>query len=257
MSEANATATTQVVADEPVLVGLDDQLGLLSETLEDGQPLLVVIVGGPGSGKSSLLQALRAQADAAGWNTAPAAASETFRVTTETTEETFSTQVQTLMAVPSGQSFVEQSPGNSVVGTSSGQQPLLPILKQLRARVPLLLLVDSFQATPEFADWFQNHFLRDVKRSGAPIIIAVAERPEAATRLSPLADLVVTLGTLDEQAIQQHFEMMGKQISPLMGEDELKVYVAAAYKEPEMLSSLTRALRLAAVEQNAINERSA
>ena len=247
MDEANANLSALQVADEPVLVGREQELSRFKKILADGQPLLVVITGQAGVGKTTLLNAFRTQAKAAGWNTAPpSAAAETLRVAQDTTEEDFGNRVQGLLAMPSGESFIEKSPGKNAGQTSSEQPPLLPLVEQLRASAPLLLLVDGYQPAAVFADWFQNRFVQDVRRAGASVIVVVSELPEWTTKfLSPLADQIITLGTLDEQAIRQHFVTLGEKISPRIEEPELNVYVESAYKKPEMIGSLTRVLRLA------------
>lgn len=247
MAEENANTSALHCVDEPVLVGRGPELARFNKFLADGQPILVVITGGPGVGKTSLLQAFRDQAAAAGWNTAPPAmSSEHILVTPEMTEESFGNQVQALLAKPSNQSFIEKPHVKEPVKTAPAQQPLHAIVQLLRARAPLLLSIDSFWPETTFADWFQNRFMSDLKRAGAPVVVVVAERPEGATKfLSYFADETITLGPMDEQAIRQHFTIIGEKISPPMQKDELNVYVEAAHERPELLGSLTRVLRLA------------
>src|SRR6266550_2297922 len=131
--------------DEPVVVGREQELARFRTILQEGHPLLMVITGGPGVGKSSLLHAFQAQAVTAGWTAAPGSASECLRITPETTEESFIDQVQNLIAVLSDQSFIEKSPAKTSVEGSAAQPPLLPIVEQLRFRAPLLLLIDGYQ----------------------------------------------------------------------------------------------------------------
>lgn len=245
MAEPNANRTTASVADETVLVGREHELALFKKILKDSQPLLVVVTGARGVGKSSLLHAFQSLADSSGLNTAPSATSEALRITSDTTEESFSNQVQTLLAVPSGKSFIEKLPLRSTGETPTDQQPLLPIVQQMRALAPFLLAVDGYEPEPQFAEWFQKRFLSDLKRGGGPVVVAVAERPEGPPKLSPLADQIVPLGTLDQETILLHFKAIGREMSPEMKDEELKVYVQAAQNKPEMLGSLTRVLRLA------------
>lgn len=246
MVEVNANATTLPDADELILVGREPELARFKKILKDGQPLLAVITGAAGVGKSSLLRAFQIQAETAGWSTVPSVAtSEILRVTPETTQESFSNQVQKLIAVPSGKSFIEKSPGKSPIEALPNQQPLLSIVEQLRARAPLLLLIDGYEPEAEFIDWFQNLFMNDVKHAGASLIIVIAERSEGLTKISLSADELIALGMLEKQVIEQHLVIIGEQINPPIEKDELNVLVEAAYKNPELLSSLTRVLRLA------------
>ncbi len=231
--------------DEPVVVGREQELARFRTILQEGHPLLMVITGGPGVGKSSLLHAFQAQAVTAGWTAAPGSASECLRITPETTEESFIDQVQNLIAVLSDQSFIEKSPAKTSVEGSAAQPPLLPIVEQLRFRAPLLLLIDGYQPEPAFAEWFQTRFVKEIKDTAAPVIVVVSERPDGATKLTVLAEQIVTLGVLEEPAIRKHFETMNQQISPRMTEDELNIYVDEGFQKPEMIGSLTRVLRLA------------
>jgi hypothetical protein len=244
--EAQPNATALPAEDEPVVVGREQELAQLTKILGESQPMLVVVKGRAGVGKTSLLQAFRTQAEAAGWNTAPYGASAEFlSVTTATTEETFSAQVQTLLAVPRGKSYLEKSQGKSSPNTSAEQAPLLAIVEQLRGRAPLLLLIDGYLPAPEFMDWFQNRFVPDVSRAGAPVVVIVAERPEGTAPLEPSATQIIVLERPEEEAIRQHFIRLGEQISPPLQEDELNIYVETANKQTDMLVSLTRVLRLA------------
>jgi hypothetical protein len=241
--EANDSATT-LSANEPFLVGREEELASFQKILQGHETLLIVLTGGPGVGKSSLLQKFRALAEEAKWNAAPGPGSEPLTVNQDTTPENFVTQLQALLSVPTSKSFIEK-PSQVLVDPASGEPLLLPIVEQLRVLAPILLSIDGYEPGTQFLEWFQNSFLKDVKRAAATIVILVSERPAGATRITPMADRIIQLGSLDEVSIRQHFNELGTQISPPMDEDEINEYVKVSLADAEALGSLTRVLRLA------------
>lgn len=243
MVDASDNGTT-LFTDELLLVGRDQELASFRRILDDKQSLLVVLTGGPGVGKTSLLQKFRALAEEAGWNTALLPASSSAPINLETTPESFSTYLQTLLSVPSSKSFIEK-PGKDLVDPATGQPLLLPIVERLRALTPFLLLIDGYNPGPEFQEWFRSSLLGDVKKSPATIVIVVSERPEGATKITPIAEQIIQLGALDEHSIGQHFQELGHQLSPPMGDEEIQAYIEASKNDPQLLGSLTRVLRLA------------
>lgn len=224
----------------PVFVGNGEAVAKFQKVLEKREPAFVVVTGETGMGKSSFLRFMGATAPTNGWTVIPKEASAAFSVTPETTESIFATRIRELTAIPLGESFIE---------TKSSQFDLHPIVRQLRERAPLLLLIDGFQASPDFTSWFTERFIKDVKRTNSPVVVTVAERPEQAKNLSALADEILPFGKLSKQVIKEHFEQIGKQLSPPIEVNELEEYAEAAFKRPELIGSLTRVLRLASLGQ--------
>jgi hypothetical protein len=222
-----------------LLVGRDQELATFEKILQDKQAQLVVLTGGPGVGKTSLLRKFLSLAEAAGWNTTKLP--DSIRIDQEATPDSFSTQLQAVLSVPSTKSFIEK---RSTPSVDSGQ-PLLPIVERLSALAPFLLTIDGYRPGAEFGQWFEKTFLNDVKRSAAVIVIILAERPESATKMTPVADQIIQLGPLDDSSIRQHFMELGHKISPPMSEMEIEEYTKAAQEDTEVLERLTRVLRLA------------
>ncbi|MEK6336721.1 MAG: ATP-binding protein [Acidobacteriota bacterium] len=229
-------------ADDLLLVGRDHELVSFQKVLKDKQARLVVLTGEPGMGKTSLLRKFRELGDEAGWNTAQLPSSVLRDV--ETTPDSFSNQLQTLLSVPTGRSFIEK-PSKPLVDPTTGQPLLLPIVERLRALAPFLLLIDGYQPGSELAEWFHTIFVNDVRRSSATIVIVLAARPDGAIKITPFADQIIPLGPLDQNSIREHFEELGRQIDPPMKDREIQEYIEAAKEDAEMLDSLTRVLRLA------------
>jgi hypothetical protein len=230
------------LADDLLLIGRDHELASFQEILKDKVAQLVVVTGEPGLGKTSLLRKFRELGDEAGWNTAQLP--NLVLTDVETTPDSFSNQLQTLLSAPTGRSFIEK-PSKPLVDPATGQPVLLPIVEQLRALAPFVLLIDGYQPGPEFAEWFHTIFVNDVRRSSAAIVIVVAARPDGAIKITPFADKVIPLGLLDQNSIREHFRELGRQIDPPMKDDEIQEYIEAAKEDAQKLDSLTRVLRLA------------
>ena len=225
-----------------LLVGRDHELASFKEVLKEKHAQLVVLTGEPGMGKTSLLRKFRELGDEAGWNTAQLPKLVLRNV--ETTPDSFSNQLQSLLSVPTSRSLIEK-PIKPLVDPATGQPLLLPIVERLRALAPFLLLIDGYQPGPEFAEWFHTIFVNDVRRSSASIVIVLAARPDGATKITPFADQIIPLGPLDPNSIQEHFKEFGRQLDPPMTDSEIQEYIEAAKADAEMLDSLTRVLRLA------------
>jgi len=227
-------------ADEPLLVGRESELATFQRILKEKEAQLVVLTGRAGMGKSSLLQKFHQVGEEAGWNVLDLPESSSINL--ETTPDTFSMQLQGLLAAPTAKSFIEK-PGSPSGDRATGE-PLLPIVERLSALAPLLLTVDGYRPRSDFGEWFQTVFVDHLKRSGAPIVVIISERPEGATKITAWADEIIQLGPLDEHSIIQHFQDLGRQISPPMSEYEIREYTKAAQADTEALGSLTRVLRL-------------
>jgi AAA ATPase domain len=228
-------------ADEPLLVGRDHELAIFRKILEVKQAQLVVLTGQAGMGKSSLLQKFHQLGEEAGWNVLDLP--ESSSINGETTPDSFSMQLQTLLAAPTAKTFIEK-PNSPLVDRATGE-PLLPIVERFLALAPLLLTVDGFRPRIAFAEWFQTVFVNHLKRSGAPIVLIISERPKGATKITAWADQIIQLGPLDAYFISEHFKDLGRQISPPMSAKEIQEYTKAAQNDTEILDNLTRVLRLA------------
>lgn len=224
----------------PVLIGHDAKVKQILHIMDQRAPHLIVVTGEAGVGKTSLLHLIRSKAAASGWSVMPRNASEEFIVSRDTTEATFCARIDELLAIPTGESFIE---------TKSSRLDLHPIVKQLRERAPILMLIDGFDASDEFAVWFSDQFIKGTKQSRSPIVVTAAVRPASINQISPVADEMLSLGRVNKESIRDHFERVGKLFQPPMDTAELTQYVDAAHENPELLGSLTRVLRLASLDQ--------
>lgn len=229
--------------EEEIVVGREIELSRFKTILSARQPVLIMLTGERGSGKTSLLNQFRQEAVAAGWNTAPQNRSESLSVNAESTEESFSRQLQALITSPSEKSFIEKSIPKSS-GESSGKSHLLPIVEQMRSRAPFLLLIDGFEAEEELAEWFKNHFLSDVRATQSAVVVIVAER-SGISQVESSANQIISLDKIEIAPIRSHFATLGEKLTPPIEKAELEVYITTAHRRPDLLNSLTRVLSLA------------
>jgi hypothetical protein len=228
-----------VPTERLMLIGRDRELAQVGAILKLRRPALVVVSAVTGMGKTSLLRVIEARAIEQGWHTVYSDSEVELSVVPSTTEETFRSQVLTLLGASTEDSFVD------TITDRSRSRSLHRLAKLLRHRAPVLLVIDGYRPEPGFANWFANHFIEDIKDGGSPVVIIVADQAGSVERLQSFADEIITLGPLDRQAVKEHFELVRQQITPPIMAAELDAYVEAACKDPVRLPILTRVLALA------------
>lgn len=232
---------------QPVMVGRDRELGQIKAILERRKPALVVMAGETGIGKTSLLREAGLFASRLGWKTVPDVNQQEMTVEPETTEDTFSSRVRKLLKIPAPENFPEAAPDFEVRKVlQHGRYPLFHLLvEQLCHQAPLLLLIDGYRPEASFTGWFTGHFVTEMKKTEAPVVIIVADRPGNVAMLMPFADESISIGPLDPESLRQLLENIGQQLSPPLEKDELYAYLKEVCEKPEILGSLTRVLALA------------
>lgn len=152
---------------------------------------------------------------------------------------------QILQAFPFEQASSEKKAEESRRLPPSRHPLFHPLVEQLRHRAPVLLLIDGYRPEASFTGWFTRHFVTEIKKTEAPVVIIVADRPGNVAMLLPFADESISIGPLDPESLRQLLENIGQQLSPPLGEDELHTYLKEVCEKPEILGSLTRVLALA------------
>ncbi|MCI0338275.1 MAG: ATP-binding protein [Acidobacteria bacterium] len=151
---------------------------------------------------------------------------------------------QQLLKTPLDDLSVEDKSSRSRSRARS-RRPLHLFVEQLRQHAPVLLLIDGYHPGDEFAKWFVDSFIADVKRSRSPIVIVVADVPGNAERLSTLADVRIPLSPPDKSSISQALERIAQHISPRVEAVEIDVYLKEVEAQPAILRNLMRVLLLA------------
>jgi hypothetical protein len=253
------------VPTQPELTGRDEQLGVLEAALDAARPALVLVTGRVGGGKSTLLHAVRGQAQARGWHAAPPDPSPSLVVNRDMTPKSFSESLGAWLrrsapavAIDAGPSLDAQGLSREVAGPP--RKPAAPgertadrevarLLKRLREAAPVMIAIDGYRPNRAFGRWFASELVPALKESRLPALVVIAHDFELGPELLEHADERLVLGALDEALTERYFRGLAAGMQPPMDEAELREYARAAAERPELLGSLSRVLALAAHEE--------
>lgn len=223
---------------EQALRGME--LARLDEMLARREPALAVVSGEDGLGKSSLLRAFQFAASEMKWSVAPSDAFSVLSVKPDVTIESFRAEVAGMLGLAAGDEVGTARP--QFDGATSRSRPRFhPLVEQLMRRQTLLLL-DGYEPAEGFSAWFTGGFLDELRRSGAPVVVVVADRPANVAGLIPLATEHFALAPPDKASIRETLERLAGQLDPPMETPELNVYLAEMSGQPGLLRYLMRAL---------------
>jgi AAA ATPase domain len=248
------------------LVGRDGELRRIEACLAAGPGVTVVVTGPFGTGKTTLVRAVRESAAEAGWLLAPADRDAIVIGPDCTVETAWSTIVdevgESVRRRTTGQSFVTAKGATrpsgdrhdaAVTSLLTGAQ-LTPDDAATGGATawpggaqqvgPALITVDVQAPAPEVRDWLSRGVLRDLGEQAAPALILTSDRPEDQQCLQPMADLVIALGPLDRSAVLDRLA----RTRPGLPVDELAAYADAVSRDPSLLDSFLRLLPLISVE---------
>lgn len=254
MSDQPETAAAEVAAWVPAgitLVGRDQELERLDAVLQRRRPAVVIVSAEAGIGKTTLLRAAALRAAEGGWATTHSEGEGELEVTQTTAYQDFSDRLSARLGISPDEpgletpSAPEPLPAMAApLSQRAAGKPFDPLVRRLHQHSPVLLLIDGFRPSARFSRWFHSVFVAQVAKTGAPIVVIIADRPREVEALEAAADLVLQLQPPDAAAVRRHFQALGERLAPPMGKTELEVYVQATRQKPEILDTLTRLLRL-------------
>ncbi|MGH9840616.1 MAG: ATP-binding protein [Blastocatellia bacterium] len=216
------------------------ELARLGDMLDRGKPALAVVSGEDGLGKSSLLRAFQFAGSEKKWGVVPSDALSVLSVKPDLTIEDFCTEITGMLGLGPEDGVGRSHP--QFDGPAHRSRPRFhPLVEQLVHR-PALLLLDGYEPAEGFAAWFAGAFLDELRRSGAPVVVVVADRPANVAGLIPLADEHFALAPPDKASIRETLERLAGQLDPPMEMPELNVYLAEMTEQPALLRYLMRAL---------------
>ena len=244
------------------LVGRDAELRRIEDRLAAAPGATIVVTGPFGTGKSTLVRAVRESAVDAGWVLVPQDR-DAVVIGPDSTVQSASAAIKgdfeiSVQRRNSGQGFVTPpyaaDPGgdrsdSAVPSLLSGAQ-LAPHGSAtdgggVRLEAPqtgsTLITVDVQAPAPEGRDWLGRGGPRTCL--GGQIestVILTSDRLEDQTCLTPTADLVVALGPLERSAVLERLE----RTRPGLPSDELAAYADAISRDPTLLDSFLRLLPL-------------
>jgi hypothetical protein len=139
------------------------ELADLHAVLAARRPALVVLTG---AATTTLLGTWAARATALGWEVAGGDAR--LAVTPSTDERAF--RAALLGDRPRARD-----------AALPRRRALDPLLNELARRAPFLVALGDYRPNPEFAEWFEDGFLPELRSCGAAVIIGVAAGPARLT----------------------------------------------------------------------------
>jgi hypothetical protein len=215
------------------------ELAHLHSVLAARRPALVVLTGAPGMGKTTLLETWAGRATALGWEVAGGDACRRLAVTPSTDERGFRAALLAARSEPDG---ARRARARATVSAPPARQRALdPLLNELARRAPVMVALDDYYPNPQFAEWFEDGFLPELRSCGAAVVIGVAVR--ASHCLADRADRVVALERLTPADVTAALASLGDSLRPPLAPHELEAYAKDACV-PAVLDSLMRVLKL-------------
>jgi AAA ATPase-like protein len=242
-------------SDEPILIGRENELRELESALTSGSSQICAVSGAPGTGKTELVQALARRAAVSGWTVVGP-----LPVTRDTREKDFSNCVETRALSPSSLAgsardgpmeatgSVASIAGGASEDAKKGAAESDPrSADALSALSSVVLLLDPYDPSKEFDEWFVRRFLVDLAKARGPVVTLVAHRELAWTRLHEIAAVKLELRGLRRAEYKRYFEDISTTLNPPLMPDEVNVYVSALVHEPYLVVPFVRALSLSRV----------
>jgi hypothetical protein len=125
----------------------------------------------------------------------------------------------------------------------------LAVFEVLEAAVPVVLAIDGCAPSATLTAWFVDRLMPHVLASPPPIIVLVADQLESMAALRNAAAEVIDLGPPDREAIGRHLRAVGAGLRPLLSDDELAAYCAAATDDLSLLTPLEEVLSMLETEE--------
>jgi hypothetical protein len=206
-------------------------LAELEDALASARPGLVLLVGGPSTGKGRLLKELRARATAYPCTLMPA---------------DHSPDAGEPWLVVSKQSTVDDFRQLIAPASEAGATQEYSERKNLE-----VVLVYGYRPEDDFHRWFTGEFLTGLAGGSAPRMVVVAGSPDDLSGLEPLADRRVMLKPLPREAVVAELREISAMIADSLQEQELELYADAIVADPSMYAALRHLLLLTPATQPA------
>jgi len=227
-----------------LIVGRDREIAAIDRVLKHRRPALIVVSGEVGVGKTWLLRRVEERAVREGWRTVRLPSGALLGFSADTTSASVIELVRRVPVAPHTNTA-------DIVARTSGSPPEGPrsydLVEQLRARAPLLFIIDGYRPSPELNTWFIAA-IEALKQSAATVVVLVAEVSAEVRDLAGLASHVIGLEPLAVDAVRRHFELLAGGLKIELSATELDSYVQAVCQNMGVLEQLTTVLELARPE---------
>lgn len=210
--------------DHDPLIGRDAELATLDSMLKSAQSGLVLLVGGPRTGKARMLRELRARSAELRYEVVPVAdptqgAAPWIVVDKHLTIDDF----RWAMAPP--------------MDDDGAPEPMS------RCASTLILLY-GYRPEEGFHDWFTGEFVPGLAETSEPCVVVVAGSPGDLALLEPLASRLIAIGPLPVDAVEAELRAIDATIDDRLQGGELQTYAEAISANPSLLGALRELLPL-------------
>lgn len=226
-------------------VGREREWDRLLARLKTRKPALVLIAGAQGSGRTTLLVALTAAGRELGFSVI--GGQDAVVVDQATRPSDLRRIVGSVLGAeakapaksePAAGGFLRQAA--SWLSGSAGDENA--ILEMLQAKAPAILAIDGYAPSRAMSAWFAGRLVPRILRSGAPILVLVADQPKSMADLNEAATETIELQPVSHQAVEEYLRAAGSGLQPPLSDSELAAYCEAVENDLSLLTPLQEVL---------------
>jgi energy-coupling factor transporter ATP-binding protein EcfA2 len=219
-------------------VGWDKELKEFQTILDQKKPVLIIVTGNQGMGKSTFLQMTAKVAEHQNWNLLE------FSIGLDTTRKDFEQKLKS--EFKGNESGISPALGQNQSAAEKERDNKLsqPIVQELKYQCPVVLQIDGYQPGSQFELWFTSEFIPGIKNSGASIIVVVADHPSAIDRLIELSNHKIQLKGINKRKVKEQIKSLNTDYKLSLNSAEEKIYLDAIAEKPFLFNPLKRILLL-------------
>jgi nucleoside-triphosphatase THEP1 len=211
------------------------ELAAIQERLARREPALVGLLGKSGIGKTTLLRKLASAATASGWLVL-GDSDAGLAVVEATTPQAFHASIT--------DELQQKLPASRFEALDAGLDAV-DLAALLRHAGQVLITIDGFDPTEEFARWFFEAFVIETLHASTPIFILCADANLPESRVEAVGGSVYRLSALEPDRVRHILATCLGPMVPAMEGAELESYIEQLSEHPELLYSVLQILRLA------------
>jgi len=222
-------------------VGREAEWERLLTRLKARKPALVLIAGPTGSGRTTLLDALAAAAPELDYSVIGGQGVMTVDQTTR------SSDLRRIVASVLGASLKSEPPAGGFLRLIMGlffrsANDEKTVTGLLETKAPAILAIDGYAPGRSMSVWFAERLVPRVLRSGAPIVVLVADKLESMVGLREAAAETIELGPLSRDAVEARLRAATADLIPPLSDSELAAYCDAVAYDLSLLTPLDEVL---------------
>jgi energy-coupling factor transporter ATP-binding protein EcfA2 len=208
--------------------------------LKARKPALVLIAGPPGSGRTTLLDALATAGPELGYSVIGGRGMVAVDRTTRPSDlrRIIASELGAQpKSPPMPRGFLQRIAAR--LFRPNDEKVVLGLLK---TKAPAILAIDGYAPGRGMSEWFADRLMPRIVRSGAPILVLVADRIESMAGLRDAATETIELGPVSRDAVQERLRAAGAGLDPPLSDGELAAYCDAVADDLGLLTPLEEVL---------------